>query len=122
MLPDETVDQYEERIRAKRYNLLLKYMAVQLEENGQIKFTNLVRSNKRKMVNKFVCFLVIIELKLILLFPPSPQKKVAQKFYALLVLKKQMAVELYQNAEMPYSELVITKGQKYDEHMVSSVS
>ncbi|KAF7494399.1 Double-strand-break repair protein rad21 -like protein [Sarcoptes scabiei] len=94
MLPDETVDQYEERIKAKRYNLLLKYMAVQLEENRHIQFVNLVRNNKRKMV--------------------------AQKFYALLVLKKQMAIELYQNAELPYSELIITKGQKYDEHMVST--
>ncbi|XP_046914255.2 RAD21 cohesin complex component verthandi [Dermatophagoides farinae] len=94
MLPDETVDQYEERIRTKRSNLLLKYMAVQLEDNGHIQFTNLVRNNKRKLV--------------------------AQKFYALLVLKKQMAIELYQNAEMPYSELIVTKGQKYDEHMVST--
>ncbi|OTF83685.1 double-strand-break repair protein rad21-like protein [Euroglyphus maynei] len=96
MLPDETVDQYEERIRTKRSNLLLKYMAAQLEDNGHIQFTNLVRNNKRKLV--------------------------AQKFYALLVLKKQMAIELYQNAEMPYSELVVTKGQKYDEHMVSTVA
>ncbi|KAH9425200.1 mitotic cohesin complex, non-SMC subunit Rad21 (kleisin) [Dermatophagoides pteronyssinus] len=94
MLPDETIDQYEERIRTKRSNLLLKYMAVQLDDNGHIQFTNLVRNNKRKLV--------------------------AQKFYALLVLKKQMAIELYQNAEMPYSELNITKGLKYDEHMVST--
>lgn len=96
MLPDETIDQYEERIRTKRSNLLLKYMATQLDDSGHIQFSNFVRNNKRKLV--------------------------AQKFYALLVLKKQMAIELYQNAEIPYSELVITKGQKYDEHMVSTVS
>lgn len=46
--------------------------------------------------------------------------QVSQKFYALLVLKKQMAVELYQDIEHPYSELTVTKGLKYDEHMVSS--
>lgn len=57
MLPDETVDQYEERIRTKRSNLLLKYMAVQLEDNGHIQFTNLVRNNKRKLVSVlFRCF------------------------------------------------------------------
>ena len=46
--------------------------------------------------------------------------QVAQKFYALLVLKKQMAIELEQDPEHPYSELTVTKGSKYDEHMVSS--
>lgn len=46
--------------------------------------------------------------------------QVAQKFYALLVLKKQMAIELEQDPENPYSELTVTKGAKYDEHMVSS--
>lgn len=51
MLPDETIDQYEERIRTKRSNLLLKYMAVQLDDNGHIQFTNLVRNNKRKLVS-----------------------------------------------------------------------
>ncbi|KAH9405161.1 mitotic cohesin complex, non-SMC subunit Rad21 (kleisin) [Tyrophagus putrescentiae] len=94
MLPEETADQFEERIRNKRSNILLKHMGSQLEEVGHIYFSNLIRNNKRKLV--------------------------AQKFYALLVLKKQMAIELEQDPENPYSELTVTKGAKYDEHMVSS--
>ena len=50
MLPDETADQYEERIRTKRSNILLKHMGAQLEETGHINLSNLVRNNKRKMV------------------------------------------------------------------------
>lgn len=50
MLPDETADQFEERMRTKRSNLLFKYMGAQLEETGHINFTNMTRNNKRKLV------------------------------------------------------------------------
>lgn len=51
MLPDETADQFEERMRTKRSNILLKHMGTQLEEAGHINFHNLVRNNKRKLVS-----------------------------------------------------------------------
>ena len=50
MLPDENEEQYEERIRQKRTNILLKFMVNRLEEEGQLMFTNLVRNNRRKVV------------------------------------------------------------------------
>lgn len=50
MLPDETADQFEERIRNKRSNILLKHMGSQLDEVGHIYFSNLIRNNKRKLV------------------------------------------------------------------------
>lgn len=115
MLPDETADQFEERIRTKRSNILLKHMGTQLEENGHINFQNMIRTNKRKLVSSASLSVT----GFILTFSTW---QVAQKFYALLVLKKQMAIELYQNADMPYSELIITKGVKYDEHMMSTVA
>jgi chromatin segregation and condensation protein Rec8/ScpA/Scc1 (kleisin family) len=95
MLPDETDDQYEERIRQKRTNILLKFMVNRLEEEGQLLFSNLVRSNRRKQV--------------------------AQKFFSLLVLKKQQAIELTQDPDVPYAEIVIEKGVRYEEALASSV-
>ena len=48
MLPDETDEQFEERIRQRRTNILLKFMGTRLEEEGQLLFTNLVKNNRRK--------------------------------------------------------------------------
>jgi len=64
MLPDETADQFEERMRTKRSNILLKYMGTQLEENGHINFTTLIRNNKRKLVCscRFFFFIFVIIL------------------------------------------------------------
>ena len=53
-MPDETADQFEERIRTKRSNLLLKYMGNDLEEKGHILFSSLVRNNKRKLVHFYI--------------------------------------------------------------------
>ncbi len=50
MYPDETAEQFEERMRNKRTNILLKFMVNQLEEDGQVLFSNLVRNNRRKQV------------------------------------------------------------------------
>lgn len=50
MMPEETTEQFEERMRNKRTNVLLRLMANQLDEDGFISFTNLVKSNRRKPV------------------------------------------------------------------------
>jgi hypothetical protein len=50
MMPDETAEQYEERMRNKRTNVLLRFMANHLEE-GSVPFSRLVRSNRRKQVS-----------------------------------------------------------------------
>jgi len=94
MMPEETAEQFEERMRNKRTNVLLRLMANQLDEDGFIQFTNLVKSNRRKQV--------------------------AQKFYSLLVLKKQQAIELGQDNSVPYSELTINKGYRYEDALVAS--
>lgn len=49
-MPEETAEQFEERMRNKRTNVLLRLMANQLDEDGFISFTNLVKSNRRKQV------------------------------------------------------------------------
>jgi len=94
MMPEETSEQFEERMRNKRTNVLLRLMANQLDEEGSISFTNLVKSNRRKQV--------------------------AQKFYSLLVLKKQQAIELYQDNNQPYNDIIINKGFNYDNALVAS--
>jgi len=94
MMPEETAEQFEERMRNKRTNVLLRLMANQLDEDGFISFTNLVKSNRRKQV--------------------------AQKFYSLLVLKKQQAIELYQDESTPYGDLTINKGLRYEDALVAS--
>lgn len=96
MMPEETTEQFEERMRNKRTNVLLRLMANQLDEDGFISFTNLVKSNRRKQV--------------------------AQKFYSLLVLKKQQAIELIQDCSEPYGDLSIQKGYRYDEALVQSTA
>ena len=92
-MPDETADQFEERMRNKRTNVLLRLMANQLDEYGLIEFTHLVKNNRRKQV--------------------------AQKFYSLLVLKKQQAIELAQDNKLAYGELVVEKGERYDQALAA---
>ena len=53
-LEDETVEQFEERVRNKRSNVLLMYLSNQLEEHQTISFQRLVKDNRRKQV----CFLL----------------------------------------------------------------
>lgn len=50
MLPDETAEQFEERMRDKRTNILLRFMANQLDENDSVSFSQLVKNNRRKQV------------------------------------------------------------------------
>uniref|UniRef100_T1JR18 Rad21/Rec8-like protein C-terminal eukaryotic domain-containing protein n=1 Tax=Tetranychus urticae TaxID=32264 RepID=T1JR18_TETUR len=81
-------EQYEERMRNKRTNVLLRFISKQLAD-GNVTFGRLVSHDRRKQV--------------------------AQKFFSLLVLKKQQAVELTQDISVPYGEILITKGYRYDE-------
>ncbi|RWS25416.1 double-strand-break repair protein rad21-like protein, partial [Leptotrombidium deliense] len=94
MMPDETAEQYEERMRNKRTNVLLRFMSNQLDDMGSISFSQLVHHNRRKQV--------------------------AQKFFSLLVLKKQQAIELSQDTDVEYGEITITKGYRYDEALATS--
>lgn len=50
----------------------------------------------------------------------STRQQVAQKFYSLLVLKKQQAIELYQEDSTPYGDLTINKGYRYEDALVAS--
>lgn len=50
MLEDETAEQFEERMRNKRTNVLLRFMSTTLNEKGSITFSALVKSNRRKQV------------------------------------------------------------------------
>lgn len=50
MYPDETAEQFEERMRNKRTNVLLRFMGNQLDEEGEVHFSRLVRNNRRKQV------------------------------------------------------------------------
>lgn len=50
MMPDETAEQYEERMRNKRTNVLLRLMSKQLEDGGT-SFGRLVSHNRRKQVS-----------------------------------------------------------------------
>lgn len=43
----------------------------------------------------------------------------AQKFYSLLVLKKQQAIELFQNPEEEYGEITVTRGVRYEDALQS---
>lgn len=50
MLPDETREEYEERIRNKRTNVLLRFLVDRLEDESEVKFSGLVKNNKRRQV------------------------------------------------------------------------
>lgn len=50
MLEDETAEQFEERMRNKRTNVLLRFMSTTLNEKGSLTFSTLVKSNRRKQV------------------------------------------------------------------------
>lgn len=50
MLPDETAEQFEERMVNKRTNVLLRFMGNQLDQDGHVMFSQLVKSNRRKQV------------------------------------------------------------------------
>jgi len=93
MMPDETAEQFEERVRNKRSNVLLRYMSNQLDISDMVRFTDLVKSNRRKQV--------------------------AQKFYSLLVLKKQQAIQLEQDPNVEYAEIIISRGPKYDDALAA---
>lgn len=122
MMPEETDEQFEERMRNKRTNVLLRLMANQLDEDGFISFTNLVKSNRRKQVR--LCPQLCYSYRSFATNRSCPfflhTQQVAQKFYSLLVLKKQQAIELYQDESTPYGDLTINKGSRYEDALVAS--
>ncbi|GAB6029816.1 hypothetical protein CHUAL_005528 [Chamberlinius hualienensis] len=81
---DETYEQFEERILNKRAQQMLYVVQRQFSRQNHVRFNELARNCTRKQV--------------------------AQKFYTLLVLKKQQAVELEQ--QVAFGELIITRGPK----------
>lgn len=54
MMPNETAEQFEERVRNKRSNVLLRYLSNQLEddEDGGLAFSVIVSNNNRKQVSR----------------------------------------------------------------------
>uniref|UniRef100_A0A2R5LND8 Putative sister chromatid cohesion complex cohesin subunit n=1 Tax=Ornithodoros turicata TaxID=34597 RepID=A0A2R5LND8_9ACAR len=86
---DETYEQFEERILTKRTVHMLHVIRTPLESGRKVRFSDVARNNLRKQV--------------------------AQKFYTFLVLKKQQAVELSQEA--PYAELYVEKGPRYEQSL-----
>uniref|UniRef100_T1JA65 Rad21/Rec8-like protein N-terminal domain-containing protein n=1 Tax=Strigamia maritima TaxID=126957 RepID=T1JA65_STRMM len=83
---DETYEQFEERVLNKRAQQMFHVVKSRLCKQSDVKFVELVRANNRKQV--------------------------AQKFYTLLVLKKQQVVELTQ--EIAFGDIIITGGPKID--------
>lgn len=85
-LADETYEQFEERVLNKRAAAMYHLVRAKLQMSDQIPFTEMtVRNNK---------------------------KQVAQKFYTLLVLKKNQALELSQSHS--FAEIMVSQGPKFD--------
>ena len=50
-MPNETAEQFEERVRNKRSNVLLRYLSNQLEDEDEgLAFSVIVANNSRKQV------------------------------------------------------------------------
>ncbi|ODN02727.1 Double-strand-break repair protein rad21 [Orchesella cincta] len=84
--PDETIEQFEERVLNKRAAQMHQIIKSKFEVESSIHFSSMCTSR-------------------------NSRKQVAQKFYTLLVLKKAQAVELIQNS--PYDNILVTKGNKF---------
>lgn len=84
--PDETLEQYEERVLNKRAAQMYHIIKSKFEVDSTIRFSTMCTAR-------------------------NSRKQVAQKFYTMLVLKKAQAVELIQN--LPYDDILVTKGQKF---------
>ncbi|XP_035233462.1 double-strand-break repair protein rad21 homolog A-like isoform X2 [Stegodyphus dumicola] len=83
---DETYEEFEERKVVKRTVSMLNLLRTRLRSCQNINFADLVQNNKRK--------------------------EVAQKFFTLLILKKQQAVELEQESHCQ-NTIFITRGPKF---------
>lgn len=84
----EDIEHFEDRVLNKRAAKLHRQLAKKFESTDEILLTSLIKKNNRKQC--------------------------AQKFYSLLVLQKVMANELKQDPSLPYADLIITKGTKFD--------
>lgn len=83
---DETYEQFEERVLNKRAAHMYHILKSRLARQSTLHFSEMAYRNNKKQV--------------------------AQKFYTLLVLKKTQVLELEQEAA--FEEIVISKGQKFD--------
>jgi len=83
---DETYEQFEERVLNKRAGHMYHIVKSKLMRSDKLYLSEMVHRNNRKQV--------------------------AQKFYTLLVLKKHVVLELYQ--EGSYDDIMITRGAKFD--------
>jgi len=83
---DETYEQFEERVLNKRAGHMYHIVKSKLMRSDKLYLSEMVHRNNRKQV--------------------------AQKFYTLLVLKKHVVLELYQ--ESSYDDIMITRGAKFD--------
>ena len=86
---DETYEQFEERVLNKRAAHMYSMIKTKL-------------SSKETGAGVFLSELTF----------RNNRKQAAQKFYAMLVLKKHQVLELQQNAS--YEEILITRGNKFD--------
>ncbi|XP_057372165.1 double-strand-break repair protein rad21 homolog [Daphnia carinata] len=85
-LADETYEQFEERVVNKRAAAMYHLVRAKMQLNDTIPFTEMAFRNNKKQV--------------------------AQKFYSLLVLKKNQVLELSQPKS--YAEIMVTQGPKFD--------
>ncbi|KZS22071.1 putative Protein RAD21 [Daphnia magna] len=85
-LADETYEQFEERVVNKRAAAMYNLVRAKMQLNDTIPFTEMAFRNNKKQV--------------------------AQKFYSLLVLKKNQVLELSQPKS--YAEIMVTQGPKFD--------
>ena len=93
---------------------------IQLDE--KIRGSNFQESWIAILANRYVVSAVICLILALLLsneWQSLLSRQVAQKFYSLLVLKKQQAIELYQNTDVEYDEIFIKPGPRYNEVLLS---
>jgi cohesin complex subunit SCC1 len=88
MQEDETIEDYEDRVLNKRAAQLHRHLSKRLTDQTEITLGTIIKKNNRKQC--------------------------AQKFYSLLVLQKVMAADLVQDPSIPYADLIIRKGPKFD--------
>ena len=107
-LADETYEQFEERVLNKRAAAMFNLVKAKLQLADGINLKELItRCNKKQVMPYLHTFEAPSSM-----FNVLSQKQVAQKFYTLLVLKKNQAVELDQTG--CYADIMISRGRKFD--------
>lgn len=108
-MADETYEQFEERVLNKRAAAMYHLVRAKLQLSPTIPFSDMTHRNNKKQVRHscswctFPRFYDAMSENLFL------NLQVAQKFYTLLVLKKNQALELSQIQS--YAEIMISQGK-----------